>query len=186
MSVPLPPRNGGEASVCSPFPAGKGVRGIGCDRSSCLKSGPPSHYGKGPGVRFFARARDSVFLPRPLLYGRGGRRAQPPVGEGSAITSQNLARSLFVSLSPRVIPSPFDSAQGKLRQGIPDISRHYPKHPQPRLNRNACRPTFIPIFVSFRARLHYSPSTSPSPKRSRRSRAPILIFPSPCQGEDRR
>ena len=24
-----------------------------------------------------------VQLPRPLFYGRGGRRAQPPVGEGS-------------------------------------------------------------------------------------------------------
>ena len=29
-------------------------------------------------------------LPRPLLYGRGGRRAQPPVGEGSAIRAESV------------------------------------------------------------------------------------------------
>jgi hypothetical protein len=56
----------------------------------------------------FGRSEESRFLccpgwplrppiPRPLFYGRGGRRAQPPVGEGSAITSQNLARPFFVS-----------------------------------------------------------------------------------------
>jgi hypothetical protein len=32
-------------------------------------------------------------LPRPLLYGRGGRRAQPPVGEGSAAQDEKRAAS---------------------------------------------------------------------------------------------
>jgi len=39
------------------------------------------------------------FLPRPLLYGRGGRRAQPPVGEGSGPAQDADPHEMIVRLA---------------------------------------------------------------------------------------
>ena len=54
-------------------------------------------------------------LPRPLLYGRGGRRAQPPVGEGSAMPSQMRDCSLVVSSYLCVIQSEAKNPDAVLR-----------------------------------------------------------------------
>ena len=45
--------------------------------------------------------------PRPLFYGRGGRRAQPPVGEGSGLHHKSGAAHFLVSFrAKRRIPAP--------------------------------------------------------------------------------
>jgi hypothetical protein len=82
-----------------------------------------------------------------------------------------------------VIPSPFDSAQGRLRRGTPDLSRRQPPHPQPRINRAVGgagrRARDLCVLVSFTARLDDSAPTSRNPERSRRGKILVLFFPSP-------
>src|ERR1700678_4595309 len=48
-------------------------------------------------VRNFFWGGGAGNLPRPLFYGRGGRGAQPPVGEGSAVHAETeQGHSLFL------------------------------------------------------------------------------------------
>src|SRR5258708_2172756 len=47
-----------------------------------------------------AAKNPDLFLPRPLFSGRGSRRAQPPVGEGSAIQDATVVRRCLLFLLP--------------------------------------------------------------------------------------
>src|ERR1700691_5662356 len=50
-------------------------------------------------------------IPRPLFYGRGGRRAEPPVGEGSGPRHKTEAAHFFLDFFVSSSPAPIEFFQ---------------------------------------------------------------------------